>query len=163
MKNIAVIRFLVTISCLIGGALAGGNVYRYIIETPAWRYLSIGTWKKYSEHADLGNGLVLFPVEAIGSTIPLIIASIILLGRTKRRPSLLLHLSTMFAIIGLVFTFFAAPVMLNLPNIKEDNGLLQQAFNKFHFWGMLRAIAQVLSFVFCVLTLSNLSRINFNK
>src|SRR5215831_18834988 len=106
MKKSAVIHFLIAISCLLGGALAGSDIYRYIIEVPAWRHLSINEWEKYSEHADLGNGLVLFPVEAIGSAIPLIIASIISLRSTTFRPSSWLLLSsTVFAIMGLVLTF----------------------------------------------------------
>jgi hypothetical protein len=161
MKKIAITRFLIVIACLMGGALAGGDVYRYIIEVPAWRHLNIDSWQKYSEHADLGNGLVLFPIEAIGSAIPLIVASIIFLrNSTFKFSTWLLHLSTLFALIGLVFTFFAAPLMLNLPNIHDNDALIQETFNKFHFWGTLRAVAQLLSFFFSVLALANISKTN---
>ena len=69
-----------SIACIIGGLLADGNIYRYVIEVPAWRYLNITTWAEYSHHADLGNGLFLFPFEAIGGAIPLVVASIIIMS-----------------------------------------------------------------------------------
>jgi hypothetical protein len=34
----------------------------------------------------------------------------------------------------------------------NNEKLIQQAFDKFNFWGLLRAIAQLLSFIACVWT-----------
>jgi hypothetical protein len=86
VKKLTIIRFLVTGSCILSGLLAGGNVYRYIIEVPAWHNLNINMWSRYSEHADLGNGLFLFPIEAVGSTVLLIISSAIYFGDTALKP-----------------------------------------------------------------------------
>jgi hypothetical protein len=156
-----IIRPLLITSCCIGGLLAGGNVYRYIIEVPAWRHLDITDWSAYSKNADLGNGLFLFPIEAFGNALPLIIASAICLKNRNLKPiASSLHVSTLFAIAGLALTFFAAPIMLHLPKIDGNIPLLQQAFNRFHFWGSLRGITQVLSFLFCVLVVSNMYKLN---
>jgi hypothetical protein len=161
MRNVVTIRFLLIISCIIGGLLSGGNLYRYVIEVPAWRHLDISDWSAYSKHADLGNGLFLFPVEAFGSALPLLIASAMCLKNRNLKPiAPSLHVSTSFALAGLALTFFAAPIMLHLPKIAGNITLLHQAFDRFHFWGSLRAIAQILSFLCCVVVVSNMYKLN---
>jgi hypothetical protein len=160
MTKVITLRILLIIACIFGGLLAGGNLYRYMIEVPAWRHLDITEWSTYSKYADLGNGLFLFPVEALGSTLALGIASAICLKNRNLKPVSSLHVSTAFAITGIVFTFFAAPIMLHVPKIEGNTLLLQQTFSRFHFWGTLRGIAQILSFLFCVFALSNIYKLN---
>jgi len=142
---------ILSIACLIGGLMAGTDIFRYVIEVPAWRHLNILTWKEYSLHADLGNGTWLFPAEAIGSALPLLICSLIIIRNKNTNHSFAIpvHLATIFALLGLGFTFFAAPYMLHIPETADDPMVLQQTFNSFHFWGTLRAIVQVLSFCAC--------------
>ena len=156
MKVAILLKMLVSIACLFGGLLAGTDIFRYIIEVPAWRHLNILGWKEYSLHADLGNGIWLFPTEAIGSALPLLLGSFIILkNKNMYRPlALPLHLATIFALAGLVFTFFAAPYMLHIPTTGKDPESLQQTFNSFHFWGSLRAVVQVLSFCACTWSMS---------
>jgi hypothetical protein len=114
--------------------------------------VSILNWAAYSRHADLGNGLFLYPLEAIGSFLLLFTASVIILFHKSlfKQVALPAHLAVVFAAIGLIFTFFAAPLMLSIRTIGNNEILLQKAFDKFQFWGMLRAIAQLLSFLACV-------------
>ena len=143
------LRILLPIACIISGILAGGNIDRYIVQVPAWHHVSILSWADYSRYADLGNGLFLYPFEAFGSFLPLLIASIIVINK-KNPASFPVLLATFFALLGLVFTIFAAPVMLSIKDMKNDPILLQRAFDTFHFWGTIRAVTQVLSFFACV-------------
>ena len=157
-KTTVRLRIFLFISSLLAGLLAGEDLYRYVIEVPAWRHLSIITWAEYSRHADLGKGIFLFPIEAAGNTILQIAASIIVL---KNKPTygsvaLPIHLATIFSITGLVFTFFAAPLMLHLRTTDNGPRRVQQTFNQFHFWGLLRAIAQILSFFNCLLAMKQM-------
>jgi hypothetical protein len=158
-KTISNLQILLMLGCCIGGLLAGGNVYRYVIEVPAWQQMDKLSWAEYSQHADLKNGIFLFPFEAIASAFFFIFASVILL----RKKNILaggtawIYLASVFAIAGLVLTFFAAPYMLSLRTIGNDPVRLQETFNKFHFWGLLRAIVQVLSFLASVLGLAKLT------
>jgi hypothetical protein len=151
-KSATRLRILITIACAGSGLLAGGDIYRYVIEVPSWRHLNVTDWAAYSRYADLGNGIFLFSIEAIGSAILLVAASVIVLLRKSafRTVAWAVHTSTVFALGGLVFTLFAAPVMLRLQSAGNDVKFLQQSFESFHFWGRLRAVAQVLSFVSCV-------------
>jgi hypothetical protein len=159
--RIARLQFLVAIACILSGLLAGGDVYRYIIEVPSWRHLNLTGWAEYSRHADLGNGIILFPVEAIGSTIFLIAASILVLVNKSelRTVSIPVHIASFFALAGIVLTFFAAPLMLSLRTINNDPEFLRQVFTRFHFWGLLRAVAQVLSFFACVWAMGKVYKI----
>lgn len=143
------LNLLIITACFLSGLLAGGNVDRYVVQMPAWKQVSILNWAVYSRHADLGNGIFLYPFEAIGSFLMLCISSIIILMHKTRfkNAALPLHLATIFSAIGLLFTFFAAPVMLSLGAMDNNISQLQHAFDKFHFWGLLRAIAQILSFL----------------
>ncbi len=150
--TIARLRFLLAAGCILSGWLAGGNVDRYIVEFPSWQHAGVLSWAAYSRHADLGNGVFFYPFEAIGSFILLLACSLIVMKKQALLGRIVLpvHFATIFSIAGLVLTFFAAPVMLGLKTIGDDTGLLQQAFHKFYFWSFYRAIAQVLSFFFCV-------------
>jgi len=164
-KAIARLRLFVLLACILSGILAGGNVYRYVIEVPAWRHLSIVSWGEYSRYADLGNGLVLFPAEAIGSFILLMISSVMVFKNRGvfKFVSLSIYSATVFALAGLVFTFFAAPIMLSIHTLGNDPEKLQQAFDSFHFWGRLRAGAQILSFCSCVWAMGKVSDITIYK
>ena len=151
-KQVVRVNFLITAASLLTGLLAGGNVDRYIVQVPAWKHVNILSWAAYSRYADLGNGIFLYSFEAIGGSLLLISASIIVLIHKKafKFVAVPLHLATIFAAMGLIFTFSAAPVMLSIPSMQNNEILLRHAFNKFHFWGLLRAIAQLLSFFACV-------------
>jgi len=58
------------------------------------------------------------------------------------------HLATTFSAIGLILTFFADPVVISLKTL-NDTALLHNAFDRFYYWPLYRAVAQVLSFFFC--------------
>jgi hypothetical protein len=148
-RKIRYLGFSLYAACICSGILAGGNLDRYIVQVPAWRRVDVMSWLAYSRHADLGNGLIYYPLEAIGAFIFLLTCSCILLTISEDlRFRLPLYSATLFAVLGLVFTAFAAPVMLSLRTIPADPATVQKAFDRFHFWGLLRAIAQVLSFIF---------------
>jgi len=65
-----------------------------------------------------------------------------------------IYTSTCFALAGLGLTIFAAPYLISVWSMPDDPILLQQQFNHFHFWGLFRAVAQILSFFTCVFALS---------
>ena len=49
---------LVTIAALVNGLLAGGNVDRLLVATPAWEVVGLNRWADFSRAADLGCGQV---------------------------------------------------------------------------------------------------------
>jgi hypothetical protein len=159
------LNLLIITGCILSGLLAGGNVDRYVVQVPAWRQVNILNWAAYSRHADLGNGIFLYPFEAIGSFLTLFISSIIVLVNKPvfKYVALPLYLATILSAVGLFFTFFAAPVMLSIGTMDNNIFQLQRAFDKFHFWGLLRAIAQSLSFFASIFALREVIKCSYNK
>lgn len=151
-KTLRNIRIMVTMASILAGIVAGGDIFRYFIEVPAWRHLDINDWVQYSRHADLGNGIILFPLEAFSVAVLLIIPGILLM-RDKTihtRARLPIFLAAVFAVAGLLLTFMAAPFMLGLRSAGNEPQVLQYTFDQFHFWGAWRAVVQVLSFFCCI-------------
>ncbi len=140
------------VACILSGLLAGENVFRYLIEVPGWRHIDITNWREYSRNADLKNGAFLFPFEGIVGILLFVFSSGIVIKNKDefQAAALWIHLATVFALAGVILTFFAAPYMLSVRTMVNDPALLQAAFNQFHFWGFFRAIAQILSFFACV-------------
>jgi hypothetical protein len=69
-------RLLLMAATLVSGILAGGIVDRVIVGGPAWRQLGVEAWVQYSRLADLGTGLVAYPVEGIGAALLIVAASV---------------------------------------------------------------------------------------
>ena len=146
------LRILLMVSCFLLGLLAGETIERIIVQLPAWKKLNIGIWGEFSRHADLGNGLIVYPFEALGSFVCLLTTSIILFAHRRTAHNVVLPViaATVFSFIGLILTFLAAPVMLSVRNIGNDPAVLNLAFNEFYYWSFFRGIAQILSFAFCI-------------
>jgi hypothetical protein len=45
MKSINRLQTLLTIACILSGFLAGENIYRYVLEVPAWQHINIINWE----------------------------------------------------------------------------------------------------------------------
>jgi hypothetical protein len=151
-RNLAIVRVSLMAAVLLSGLLVGATVDRFVVQFPAWRQLGASAWADYSRLADLKNGVFLYPFEAVGSFLLLVVVCFASFSFTKefRSFTLTVYFATGLAAFGLLFTFFAAPVMLSLRNGSNDAALLQNAFDRFYYWSFFRAIAQVLSF-FCAL------------
>ena len=133
---------------LVGGVLAGVGILRLLVEMPAWRQLGPAAWADFSRHADLGNGLVLFPAVGLGATLLAVAAAIghRLGGSVPRAAALPLHLGAALALAGMVATAFAAPRMLSLRSIGDDPPAIARAFAAFALWGGIRGVVQTLAF-----------------
>ena len=141
-------RFLLIAATVLSGLLAGGNVDRAFVAMPAWEQVGAPAWAEFSRHADLGNGLVLYPLEAIGAFLLVVFAAVSLYVDRAVKANIVLPLSgaVLLAAAGLLCTLKAAPIMLGVGHL-SDPALLRQAFDGFRFWGDIRGAAQVLAFL----------------
>ncbi len=139
---------LILAATVFDGLLAGMNVDRALVQMPAWRQVGARAWAAYSRHADLGNGLFLYPFEAIGGALLTIAAAIAFQfdAGIPRAAAIPIYLSLALALGGLAATILAAPKMLSLRRISDSQAVLQQAFDGFERWGDVRGIFQVLAF-----------------
>jgi hypothetical protein len=113
-----------------------------------------------SRYADLGEGLVVYPVEGIGAGVLLLAAAIsrFINDRSHFAPGFPVYLAAAFAIAGLVLTFKAAPIKLSLAT-SPSTPTAQRAFDDFFFWGLyLRGTADMLAFVSAVWALAETRR-----
>jgi hypothetical protein len=140
-------RILLIVSLLFSGLLAGVDIDRALVTMPAWQQTATA-WAEFSRHADLGNGLVLYPLEAVaGALLALATAVSFHFERvTPRAAAAPLYTAVVLAALGLVFTIKAAPIMLGIHSV-SDAAVLQEALEGFWYWGNWRAVGQVLSFV----------------
>src|SRR5215469_4782353 len=72
--------YALLLGCIFMASLLGGNftaLNRTLIEMPAWQHIGVSTWAAFSQWADLGPGLILFPSEAIGNTVFTLLAAVI--------------------------------------------------------------------------------------
>ena len=126
---------------------------------PAWQQVGAISWAEFSRHADLGNGLVLYPIEAIGGAALTLAAAIMFRfdRTTPQAAAVPMYVAVLFAIGGLVLTIKAAPIMLGIKGLSEP-AALQHAFEGFWYWGNLRAVCQVLAFLAQLAALAMLLR-----
>jgi hypothetical protein len=140
-------RALLIAAAVLSGLLAGGNVDRAIVAIPAWAQVGAPAWAEFSRHADLGNGLVLYPLEAIGAFLLIVLTAGSLYVDRAAKAHIMLPLcgAAVLAAAGLLCTLKAAPIMLSVGHL-SDPASLRQAFDGFRFWGDIRGAAQVLAF-----------------
>lgn len=144
----------------VSGTLAGAVIDRAIVGGSAWSELGVESWAQYSRYADLGAGLVLYPLQAIGAAILVVAATVSYhLDRSApRRAAIPLYAAVAFSAIGLLLTLKAAPIMLSLRTAQSAE-VLQGAFDDFHFWGLyLRGTSDALAFIAEIWALTAMSR-----
>src|ERR687898_792877 len=105
---------------------------RVVVGIPAWQHLGAEAWAAYSRQADLGAGLIIYPITGIGLAVLAIAAAISSRADrgAPRAARLLTYLAAIGAIGVMATTVIAAPIMLNVPNL-EDPAALADAFDRF--------------------------------
>jgi hypothetical protein len=143
-----VVTFIVS-AALANGLIAGGDIDRWLVGMPAWQSVGILAWANYSRSADLGNGFVLYPILAIGGTMFSLAAIVVFIREGKHECLVVIpaYAAAALAVAGLLMTLKAAPFMLSLGHIgNEDVASLQRAFDGFKLWGGIRTVLQALAF-----------------
>jgi hypothetical protein len=153
-------RALLAAATFVSGILAGGAADRVIVGGPAWHALGAPAWAQFSRLADLGSGLVAYPIEGIGAALLTIAAAAS--GHfdraVTRATSLPLYVAVAFSVIGLLLTVKAAPIMLGLA-ASQSPAAVARAFDQFYFWGLyVRGFVDVLAFAALVWAVANLGR-----
>jgi hypothetical protein len=155
----ATTRVLMIAATFASGLLAGGNIDRALVAMPAWKQVGAVGWAEFSRHADLGNGLLLYPIEAIGGALLTLAAaaSYHFDGAVRRAVAIPLWAAVAFSLGGLVLTLEAAPIMLGVGKA-DDPAALQAAFEGFRSWGNIRGVCQVFQFAALTVAMGMLSR-----
>jgi hypothetical protein len=151
---------LVVAATLVQSVLAGTNVNGLVVSLPAWQQTGALPWAAFSRHADLSRrGMVLYPLSAFLGLV-LSAAAVLSFRRDRARPraaALPLYGAVLMDLGGLLVTVKAAPNMLRVRRLGDDEAALQRALDGFQFWSNIRGVFQVLALVANVLSLARLA------
>jgi len=128
----------------------GMGLFRALVEAPAWQHLGAAAWADFSRQADLGPGLVIYPVYGIVSWVIVLAAAVLhsLDRKANRAASVPIYLAALFSIVAAFTTVIAAPTMLSITGIPNGASSIEAAFARFTLWGVyIRGGAFALSFL----------------
>jgi hypothetical protein len=85
------------------GILVGGGIDRALVAMPAWHHVGPVGWGTFSRYADLGNGLVLYPLEAFSGMILSVAAAILFRAQSTapRAARMPIYAAALFTVGGL--------------------------------------------------------------
>jgi hypothetical protein len=140
---------LVVTATAFGGALAGLSLDRSLVQLPAWHRVGPVSWAAFSREADLGNGRVVYPVVGVGSAmLSIAAAAAILLDHPVRRTVAVPAAAAAVLAVGHTFaTAQAAPNMLSVGRLGDDEPALRGALDRFTRWQAIRPALQVVAFM----------------
>jgi hypothetical protein len=142
-----VLAALSTIAVLLGGLLAGLSIDRSLVALPAWRHVGPEAWAAFSRHADLGHGLILYPLLGLGAPLFSIAAALsFALGDGPGGAAFPVYLAAVLSVAHVVATARAAPNMLVVRRTGDPTALAA-AFAGFERWQAIRAALQGFAFV----------------
>ena len=133
---------LAAAATVLGGILAGATFDRGLVGMPALYQLGPKAWADYSRHADLSiRGAAFYPTLAFGNTILSIMTAV---AAPKNRAA---KVAAVLAAGGLLLTFKAAPNMLRLRTLDDDDeAAIREAMRGFAFWSAFRGACQIGAF-----------------
>jgi hypothetical protein len=132
----------------LGGVLAGGSLDRAAVQLPAWRRVGAEAWATFSREADLRVGVALYPVIGIGAPISSLAAAVafFLGGATPRSAAVPFFAAVALSAGHLLATSRAAPNMLRLRQLGDDQDAATHSLMGFQRWHAVRATLQALTF-----------------
>ena len=128
----------------------GGGVMRALVDAPAWQHLGGVAWADFSRQADLGPGLIVYPVFGIVSWVIVLAAAVVHTfdREANRRASVPIYLAALFSIVAVLTTVIAAPTMLGIRDVPGGAPAIEASFARFTLWGVyVRGAAFALSFL----------------
>jgi hypothetical protein len=139
--------FLIAIATAINGLLSGLNMDTALVKLPARQRIGAVAYATFARGNDLGNGLIVYPLLGVGAALLTLLATA--LANAERSPMevlLLLSLASLLSILHTFATTRAAPVMLSIKGIPDDEAILTSKLDRFARWHTVRATFQVLAF-----------------
>ena len=142
---------LILAATVVTGLLAGVSLDKAIVQLPARHRLGVVRFAAFSQAADLGNGLIIYPVLGISAALLTISAALTaFLQGAPLAYTWPFYFSVLLALLHSVTTIRAAPNMLSLRLPTSDEAILTDTLNRFAKWHNLRAVLQLLNFIFLV-------------
>jgi Domain of unknown function (DUF1772) len=139
--------FLIASASAINGLLSGLNMDTALVKLPVRQRIGAVAYAAFARGNDLGNGLMVYPLLGVGAALLTFLATA--LAYVERSPMevlLLLSLASLLSILHTFATTRAAPVMLSIKDIADDEAILTAKLDRFARWHAVRATFQVAAF-----------------
>jgi hypothetical protein len=143
-----VITGILFVAILASGLLAGISLDKSLVQLPARHRLGVVAFADFSRAADLGRGLIWYPVLGIGAPMLIIVA--LLLQAIQGFNGVAVTPLVLAAVLGVahvVTTSRAAPLLLQLRREASDADELEALYQQFTAWHTVRCLLQVATFV----------------
>ena len=138
---------LLALATAVNGLLAGLNVDTALVKLPARRRIGVVAYATFARGNDLGNGLVVYPLLGVGAALlTFLVTALAFVERSPLEVLILLSLASLLSILHTFATTRAAPVMLSIKDIPDDEAILTTKLDRFARWHAFRATFQVLAF-----------------
>jgi len=139
---------LMILATAMNGLLSGLNVDTALVKLPAHLRIGAVAYATFARGNDLGNGLVVYPILGISAALLTVLTTVIAyLEHSLMELLLLLSLASLLSLLHTFATVRAAPVMLSLKDVPDDEALLRAKLDRFARWHAVRATFQVLTFL----------------
>jgi len=130
------------------GLLAGASLDQSIKQLPARRRIGVVPFSRYSEAADLSNGVAWYASLGIGTAALTLAAAVAgLLGHPNTPTAIALWGALVATLVHSLATSRAAPINFRQRQLGDDEAALAELFDRFERWQTLRAVCQVLALV----------------
>ena len=138
---------LLALATATNGLLAGLNVDTALVKLPARGRIGVVAYATFARGNDLGNGLIVYPLLGVGAALLAVLATALaFVERSPLEVLLLLSLASLLSILHTFATTRAAPVMLSIKDIADDEAILTAKLDRFARWHAVRATFQVAAF-----------------
>ena len=145
---------MIALATAVNGLLAGLNVDTALVKLPTRKRIGARVYATFARGNDLGNGLVVYPLLGIGTALFTMLATFFAyLDHSSMGLLLLLSLASLLSLLHTFATTRAAPLMLSIKDVPDDEALLGMKLDRFDHWHAVRATFQVLTFFVLLWTL----------
>jgi hypothetical protein len=160
MSTHALLPGLAIAATALDGLLAGASLDQSIKQLPARRRIGAIAYSVYARAADLGNGLLWYPLLGIGAALLTIVAAVMAFAQSAPSAvALPLYLAAVTSLAHSFTTSRAAPIMLSQRRVADDESALRAIFARFERWQTARAILQAATFALMLWALVAISAI----
>jgi hypothetical protein len=143
--------FFLVPALILTGLLAGISLDKALVQLPARHRLGVVAFSAFSRVNDLGSGLVVYALLGVGSALLTLLAGVTAwLAKTPLSQAAPLAAAVLLAVLHSLATSRAAPNMLRLRHSLLDEPALARLLDRFTFWHNIRAVLQLLHFLFLV-------------
>ena len=140
------------------GLLAGASLDQSIKQLPARGRIGVVAYSRYSQAADLANGVAWYATLGVGTAVLSLVAAGVGLGQNPDRSAtaamIVLIVTT---VLHSAATTRAAPTNFSQRRAGDDEAALTTIFDRFTRWQTVRVILQVASLVAALWTAAALA------